>query len=111
GRYAPVNGLNLYYQVHGTGDPLVIIPRGTMTVAMMGPLVSALSQSRQVIAIEPQAHGHTADVDRPLTYEHLADDTAALIAHLGLKRVDVLGFSVGGGVALQTAIRHPERVR
>src|SRR5215217_9159741 len=105
GKYASVNGLNLYYEVHGTGDPLVIIPGGTMTIAMMGPLVSVLARSRQVIAIEPQAHGHTADVDRPLTYEQMADDTAALIAHLGLRSTDVLGFSVGGGVALQTAIR------
>lgn len=111
GRYAAVNSLNLYYEIHGTGDPLVVIPGGTMTIAMMGPLVSALAQSRQVIAIEPQAHGHTADIDRPLTYEYLADDTAALISHLGLECVDVLGFSVGGGVALQTAIRHPDKVR
>lgn len=111
GRYAPVNGLNLYYEIHGTGEPLVIIPGGTMTIAMMGPLVSVLARSRQVIAIEPQAHGHTADVDRPLTYEQLADDTAALIAHLGLSSADVLGFSVGGGVALQTAIRHASLVR
>ena len=111
GGYASVNGLNLYYEVHGTGDPLVIIPGGTMTIAMMGPLVSALTRSRQVIALELQAHGHTADVERPLTYEHLADDTAALIAYLGLDRADVLGFSVGAGVALQTAIRHPAAVR
>src|SRR5262249_5629129 len=80
-------------------------------IAMMGPIVLALARSRQVIAIEPQAHGHTADIERPLTYEQLADDTAALIAHLGLGRADVLGFSVGGGVALQTAIRHPAAVR
>ena len=76
--YADVNGIQMYYEVHGTGDPLVVIPGGLMTIAMMGPLVSALAPSRQVIAIEPQAHGHTADIDRPLTYEQMADDTAAL---------------------------------
>lgn len=106
--YADVNAVQMYYDVHGTGDPLVVLPGGLMTSAMMGPLVSALAPTRQVIAIEPQAHGHTADVDRPLTYEQLADDTAALIAHLGLGRSDVLGFSLGGEIALQTAIRHPE---
>jgi pimeloyl-ACP methyl ester carboxylesterase len=111
GGYAPVNGLDLYYEVSGEGDPLVVIPGGTMTIAMMGPLIAALAHTRHIIAIEPQAHGHTADVDRPLTYEQLADDTAALIAHLGVGRADVLGFSVGAGVALQTAIRHPAAVR
>ncbi len=111
GGYASVDGLDLYYEVHGTGDPLVVVPGGLMTAAMMAPLVSALARSRRVIAIEPQAHGHTADADRPLTYERLADDTVGLIAHLGLERADVLGFSVGGGVALQAAIRHPEAVR
>lgn len=109
--YAEVNDLRIYYEIHGNGDPLVIIPGGMMTSAMMGPLVSALAASRQVIAIEPQAHGHTADVDRPLSHEQLADDTAALIAQLGLGRADVLGFSVGAEIALQTAIRHPEAVR
>jgi pimeloyl-ACP methyl ester carboxylesterase len=111
GSFAAVNDLDLYYEVHGTGEPLVVIPGGMMTIAMMGPIIPALAQSRQVIAIEPQAHGHTADVDRPLSYEQLADDTAALIEQLGLGRVDVLGFSVGAGVALQTAIRHPEALR
>lgn len=110
-RYAPINGLHLYYEVHGSGQPLILIPGGLMTIAQMGPLIPALAQSRQVIALEPQAHGHTSDIDRPLVYEQLADDTAALIAHLGLGRADVLGFSVGAGVALQTAIRYPEAVR
>src|SRR5215217_5197829 len=108
--FADVNGVQMYYEVRGTGDPLVVIPGGLMTSAMMGPLVSALASSRQVIAIEPQAHGHTADVDRRLTYEQLADDTAALIAQLGLGRIDVFGFSLGGEIALQTAIRHPDAV-
>ncbi len=111
GRYASVNGLRMYYEVHGTGSPLVLIPGGLMTIAQMGEIIPALARSRQVIALEPQAHGHTADIDRPLSYEQMADDTAALIAHLGIGRADVLGFSVGAGVALQTAIRHPEAVR
>jgi pimeloyl-ACP methyl ester carboxylesterase len=109
--YAAVNGLDMYYEMRGTGAPLVLIPGGLMTIAMMGPIVPTLAQTRQVIAVEPQAHGHTRDVDRPLTYEQMADDTAALISHLHLERADVLGFSAGGGVALQIAIRHPEVVR
>jgi pimeloyl-ACP methyl ester carboxylesterase len=111
GGYASVNGLDLYYEAHGAGDPLVLLPGGLMTIDMMGPIVPSLAQTRQVIAVEPQAHGHTADIDRPLTYEQMADDTAALIAHLGCDRADVFGFSAGGGIALQTAIRHPEVVR
>jgi pimeloyl-ACP methyl ester carboxylesterase len=111
GRFASINGLRIYYEVHGAGDPIVVIPGGLMTIAMMRPLVDLLAQSRQVIGLEPQAHGHTADIDRPLTYEKMADDTAALIRHLGLGQADVLGFSVGAGVALQTAIRHPDVVR
>jgi pimeloyl-ACP methyl ester carboxylesterase len=109
--YADLNAIPMYYETHGTGDPLLVIPGGLMTAAMMGPLVQPMAASRQVIAIEPQAHGHTADSDRPLGYEQLADDVAALMAQLGLGRCDVLGFSLGGEVALQTAIRHPEAVR
>src|SRR6266852_3840126 len=111
GAYASVNGLGMYYEIHGTGQPLVVLPGGLMTIPMMGPIVPSLASSRQVIAVELQAHGHTSDIDRPLTYEQMADDVAALITHLGLERADVFGFSVGGGVALQTAIRHPEVVR
>ena len=111
GAYASVNGLEMYYEIHGTGRPLVVLPGGLMTIGMMGQILPPLASSRQVIAVELQAHGHTADIDRPLTYEQMADDTAALIKHLGLERADVFGFSVGAGVALQTAIRHPEVVR
>src|SRR6266566_3150170 len=111
GSYAEVRGLEMYYEIHGTGKPLVLLPGGLMTIGMMGQVLSSLAKTRQVIAVELQAHGHTADVDRQLTYEQMADDTAALIKHLGLERADVFGFSVGAGVALQTAIRHPEVVR
>ena len=111
GSYAEVNGLKMYYEIHGTGKPLVLLPGGLMTIGMMGQIVPDLARTRQVIAVEVQGHGHTADIDRPLTYEHMADDIAALIKHLGLERADVFGFSAGGNVALQTAIRHPDVVR
>lgn len=111
GRYASVNGLDMYYEVHGAGPPLILIPGGLMTIDMVGPLFPSLARSRQVIAVEPQAHGHTRDVDRPLRYEQMADDIAALSAQIGYKRVDVLGYSSGANVALQVAIRHPDAVR
>jgi pimeloyl-ACP methyl ester carboxylesterase len=82
-----------------------------MTIELMGKLVPGLARSRQVIAVELQGHGHTADLDRPITYEQLADDTAALLRHLGIESADLYGYSLGGGVALQVAIRHPELVR
>jgi pimeloyl-ACP methyl ester carboxylesterase len=109
--YAPVNGLEMYYEIHGMGSPLVCIPGGLMTIDMMGALLSSLATTRQVIAVEPQGHGHTADINRPLAYEHMADDTAALISYLGIERADAFGFSMGGGIAMQTAIRHPNAVR
>jgi pimeloyl-ACP methyl ester carboxylesterase len=77
----------------------------------MGEIVPSFAESRQVIATELQGHGHTADIDRPLTYEHMADDVAALLHHLGFEETDIFGYSLGGGVALQVAIRHPEVVR
>ena len=110
GGYAAVNGLNLYYEIHGTGKPLVLLHGGFGTVEMFGQLLPALAQTRQVIAVELQAHGHTADIDRPLRFEAMADDIAALINQLGLTNADLCGYSLGGGVALQTAIRHPNAV-
>src|SRR5262249_28062154 len=109
--YAPVNGLSMYYEVHGSGRPMVLLHGAFMTVELMGRLVPALARGRQVIAVELQGHGHTADIDRPLTYEQLADDTAALLRHLSIDNADVYGYSLGGGVALQVAIRHPALVR
>ena len=111
GNYAEVNGLNMYYEVHGAGRPLVLLHGAYMTIDAMGEVLSRLAESRQVIAVELQAHGRTADIDRPLGYEAMADDVAALLRHLGVERADVFGFSMGGGVALQVAIRHPEVVR
>lgn len=113
GNYAPVNGLNMYYEIHGTNreQPLVLIHGGLGTTAMFASLLPALSEDHLVIAVELQAHGHTADIDRPMSFQFMADDVAALIKYLGLETADVLGYSLGGGVALQTAIRHPEVVR
>lgn len=111
GKYASVNGLELYYEVHGTGEPLVLLHGGLGGVVDFAQVIPALAETRQVIAVELQGHGHTADIDRPLSFEAMADDIAALIESLGLEQADVLGYSLGGGVALQTAIRHPEAVR
>jgi len=111
GDYAEVNGLNMYYEIHGTGEPLVLLHGAYMTIDAMGEVVPELGKTRQVIAVELQGHGRTADVDRPLSYEQMADDTAALLRHLGIEQADVFGYSMGGGVALQVAIRHPEVVR
>src|SRR6266566_9856701 len=109
--YASVNGLDLYYEIRGSGEPLVLLPGGFMTIEAMGELVPQLAAARRVIGVELQGHGHTADIERPLRFEFMADDIAALIKHLGLEQADIFGFSLGGGVALQTAIRHPEVVR
>jgi pimeloyl-ACP methyl ester carboxylesterase len=111
GDYAEVNGLVMYYEVHGTGRPLVVLHGAYMTIGAMGAIVPGLAETRQVIAVELQGHGHTADADRPITYEQMADDTAALLGHLGIGQADVFGYSMGGGVALQLAIRHPGLVR
>ena len=101
----------MYYEIHGAGEPLVVLHGSFMTIELMGELIPRLARRRQVIAIELQGHGHTADVDRPITYEGLADDTAALLRQLGIGSADLYGFSLGGGVVLQIAIRHPALVR
>lgn len=111
GQYAEVNGLNLYYEVLGEGDPLILLHGGLGATSMFGEVTTLLANGRQVIAVDLQAHGHTADIDRPLSYEAMADDIAALIKELGFERADVMGYSLGGGVALRTAIQHPEVVR
>jgi pimeloyl-ACP methyl ester carboxylesterase len=111
GGYAAVNGLEMYYEIHGTGRPLVLLHGAYMPIEAMGEVVPELARTRQVIAVELQGHGRTADIDRPLSYEQMADDTAALLRHLGIEQADIFGFSMGGGVALQVAIRHPDLVR
>ncbi len=109
--YASVNGLNLYYERHGSGEPLVLLHGGLGAIEMFGDLLPRLAEERQVIGVDLQAHGRTADIDRPMRWELMADDVAALIRQLGLGRADVMGYSLGGGVAWQTAIRHPDVVR
>jgi pimeloyl-ACP methyl ester carboxylesterase len=109
--YASINGLNLYYESRGSGEPLIVLPGAFMTIEAMGALVPQLAAARRVIGVELQGHGHTADIERPLHFETMADDIAALIQILGLDHADIFGFSLGGGVALQTAIRHPALVR
>jgi pimeloyl-ACP methyl ester carboxylesterase len=109
--YAPIGDLRMYYEVHGSGPPLLLMHGAYMSVDLMQPLLGELAKDRQVIAFEAQGHGRTADIDRPITYEGMADDAGALLAHLGIEQADVFGFSMGGATALQLAIRHPERVR
>jgi pimeloyl-ACP methyl ester carboxylesterase len=104
--YAAVNGLKMYYEIHGAGKPLVVL-HGAFGWATVYP---TLAKNRQVIAVELQGHGHTADVDRPMTVEQLADDTAALLKQLKIERADFFGYSMGGNVALAIAIRHPNLV-
>ncbi len=110
GRYADVNGVHLYYEVHGSGKPLVLLHGGLGAIEMFGPNLPALAEGRKVIAVDLQGHGRTADVDRPLDPALMADDIAALIGHLELGKADIMGYSLGAGVALLTASRHPEVV-
>ncbi|MEN7550611.1 alpha/beta hydrolase [Rapidithrix thailandica] len=110
--YAPVNGLKIYYEVYGKGQPIVLLHGAYMTVhKAFDEMIAALSESRQVILAEMQGHGRTADIDRPITYEFMADDVAALMEYLNIEKADIFGYSMGGGTALQVAIRHPEKVR
>jgi pimeloyl-ACP methyl ester carboxylesterase len=110
GKYAAVNGINLYYEVHGTGNPLIMLHGGFETFERFAALSPALAANYQVIGVDLYGHGHTALTDRPFGFEYMADDIAGLIEYLGLEKADLLGYSLGGAVALQTAIRHPERV-
>ena len=110
GAYADVNGLHLYYETHGAGRPLFLLHGGLGSGEMFGPIIPTLAANHQVIAPDLQGHGRTADIDRPLDIRLMADDVAALIGHLGLERPDVMGYSLGGGVALMTAVTYPELV-
>jgi pimeloyl-ACP methyl ester carboxylesterase len=109
--YAPVNGIKLYYEIHGAGRPLVVLHGGLGASSMLAPILPALSADRQVIAVDMRAHGHTDDTDEPLRFERMADDVDGLLAHLGIEQADVMGYSLGGMVALRVAIQHPARVR
>jgi pimeloyl-ACP methyl ester carboxylesterase len=107
--FADVNGQHIFYSVHGAGKPLILL-HGGINPDSFGANLAALAKGRQVIAVHLQAHGRTPDTDRPLRCETLGDDVAALIGHLNLGKADVMGYSLGSDVALQTAIRHPETV-
>ncbi len=110
--YVSVNGLNMYYEIHGTGQPLVLLHGAFSAIGTsFGKILPELAKTRQVIAFELQAHGHTADIDRPLSLEGMADDTAAAIKQLGIEPADLMGYSMGSGVALRVVIRHPEVIR
>jgi pimeloyl-ACP methyl ester carboxylesterase len=111
GAYASVNGINLYYETHGSGRPLVLLHGGLGSGEMFGPALERLAEGHRVIAVDLQGHGRTADVDRPLSVVTMGDDIAALIEYLGLGQVDLVGYSLGGGVAFQCAANHPELVR
>ena len=114
--YAPVNGLKMYYEIHGSAangkPPLVLLHGGGSTIeTSFGKILPALAKDRQVIAVEQQGHGHTADIDRPFTFEQSAEDTVALLRYLKIKKADFMGYSNGGHIALEIALRHPEVVR
>jgi pimeloyl-ACP methyl ester carboxylesterase len=111
GQYAEVNGINLYYETHGKGRPLILLHGGLMSGETFGPVLPLLAERHQVVVVDLQGHGRTADIDRPIDIRLMADDIAALITHLGLDRPDVVGYSLGGGVAFQTAVKYPNQVR
>ncbi|MGX5819278.1 alpha/beta fold hydrolase [Chitinophaga lutea] len=110
--YADVNGLKLYYEVYGEGKPIVLIHGSFMTIPMnWSAIIPELAKDRKVIVAEMQAHGRTRDIDRPMSYEGMADDVSGLLKHLKVDSADILGYSMGGGVAYQFAVRHPEQLR
>lgn len=105
-----VNGMQMYYEVSGQGDPLIVLHGAYMNIPSMGEIIPMLAETRTVYAVELQGHGRTTDVDRPITYYDLADDVAAFMDAVGLEQADVFGYSMGGGAALQLVIRHPQKV-
>jgi len=111
--YAPVNGLKMYYEIHGKGEPVVLLHGSFMALTNFNwpEMMAALAKSRQVIAVEMQGHGRTADIDRDITHANLADDIAALLDYLKIGKADLIGYSMGAGVAMEAAIRHPQKVR
>ena len=111
GARVPVNGMQVYYEVSGSGEPLIVLHGAYMNIPSMGEIVPRLAQTHRVYALEFQGHGRTTDIDRPMTYQAFADDVAAFMDAVGLESADVFGYSVGAIVGLQLAIRHPERIR
>ena len=110
GRRVQVNGMQMYYEVSGRGDPLIVLHGAYMNIPTMGAIIPKLAKTHRVYALEFQGHGRTTDIDRPITYPNLADDVAAFMDAVGIKRADVFGYSMGAAAALQFAIRHPEKV-
>src|SRR5437879_2550422 len=110
--YIPVNDLNMYYEIHGSGRPLVLLHGNLSTIGTsFGKVLPKLALTRRMIAVEQQGHGHTADIDRPFSLEQWAQDTTALLRHLGIEQADFFGYSSGGAVALEIASRSPTLVR
>jgi len=110
--YAPVNGLKMYYEIHGGGEPVVLLHGAFMAISGdWNDWINELAKTRKVIAVDMQGHGRTGDIKRDITYENLSDDVAALLDYLKIPSADIIGYSLGGGVAMQCAIRHPEKVR
>ena len=105
-----VNGMEMYYEVSGEGDPLIVLHGAYMNIPMMGEIIPRLAETHRVYALEMQGHGRTTDIDRPITYPNLADDVAAFMDAVGLEKADVFGYSMGAVTGLQLAIRHPEKV-
>jgi pimeloyl-ACP methyl ester carboxylesterase len=110
GNRVKVNGMQMYYEVSGAGEPLVILHGAYMNIPSMGAIVPMLAKTHKVYALEFQGHGRTTDIDRPITYPNLADDVAAFMDAVGIAKADVFGYSMGAGAALQLAIRHPAKV-
>ena len=110
GEHAEVNGIDMYYESHGAGRPLILLHGGLGSGEMFGPIIPVLAEDHRVILPDLQGHGRTADIDRPIDVRLMADDVAALIDHLGLQDPDVVGYSMGGGVAFFVAVRHPAKV-
>ena len=110
GKRVAINGMQMYYEVSGTGDPLVVLHGAYMNIPTMGTIIPKLAKTHRVYAVELQGHGRTTDSDRPITYPNLADDVAAFMDAVGLRRADVFGYSMGAVVGLQLAIRHPAKV-
>jgi pimeloyl-ACP methyl ester carboxylesterase len=111
GTYADINGLHMYYETHGVGRPMILLHGGLGSGELFGPILPMLAANHQVILPDLQGHGRTADIDRPIDMRLMADDIAALIAHLSLDRPDIVGYSLGGGVAFWTASKYPDKVR
>jgi len=110
GNRVKVNGMQMYYEVSGAGDPIVVLHGAYMNIPSMGAIIPMLAKTHKVYALELQGHGRTTDIDRPITYQNLADDVAAFMDVVGLPKADVFGYSMGSAAALQLAIRHPEKV-